>query len=52
MILAKTLLDRRRALIGYSLGLSLLILWVGALFPVLRDNEGFADIMERVPREM
>jgi len=52
VILAKTLLDRRRALIGYSLGLGALILWVGGLFPVLRDSEGFADVMERVPQEM
>lgn len=51
-ILVKSLRDRRRALIGNSLGLVALVLWLGALFPILRDNQGFTDIMERVPPEM
>ncbi len=52
MILAKSLRDRRRALIGNSLGLVALVLWLGALFPILADNQGFTDIIERVPPEM
>ncbi|MDE0137782.1 MAG: ABC transporter permease subunit [bacterium] len=51
-ILAKSLRDRRRALIGNSLGLVALVVWLGALFPILRDNQGFNDIMEQVPPEM
>ena len=51
-ILVKSLRDRRRALIGNSLGLVALVLWLAALFPILRDNRGFTDIMERVPPEM
>ncbi len=51
-ILVKSLRDRRRALIGNSLGLVALIVWLGALFPILRENQGFNDIMERVPEEM
>jgi len=51
-ILVKSLRDRRRALIGNSLGLVALVVWLGALFPILRENQGFNDIMERVPEEM
>lgn len=51
-ILVKSLRDRRRALIGNSLGLVALVIWMGALFPILRENPGFNDIMERVPPEM
>ncbi|MDE0376985.1 MAG: ABC transporter permease [bacterium] len=51
-ILVKSLRDRRRALIGNSLGLVALVVWLGALFPILRDNQGFNDIMEQVPPEM
>lgn len=51
-ILVKSLRDRRRALIGNSLGLVALVVWLGALFPILRDNQGFNDIMEQVPQEM
>ena len=51
-ILVKSLRDRRRALVGNSIGLVALVLWLGALFPILRDNQGFTDIMERVPPEM
>lgn len=51
-ILVKSLRDRRRALIGNSIGLSALMVWIAALFPILRENEGFTDIMERVPPEM
>ena len=51
-ILVKSIRDRRRALIGNSLGLVALVVWLGALFPILRDNQGFNDIMEQVPQEM
>ena len=50
-ILVKSLRDRRRALIGNSLGLVALVVWLGALFPILRENQGFNDIMERVRRK-
>ena len=51
-ILVKSLRDRRRALIGNSLGLVALVVWLGALFPILRDNQAFNDVMDRVPPEM
>ena len=51
-ILAKSLRDRRRAIIGNSLGLVALIVWLGALFPILRDSEAFTDLIERFPPEM
>ena len=51
-ILAKSLRDRRRAIIGNSLGLVALIAWLGVLFPILRDSEAFTDLIERFPPEM
>lgn len=51
-ILAKVLGDRRRAIIGNSVGLVALIAWLGALFPILRESDAFVEIIERFPPEL
>ncbi len=51
-ILTKVLRDRRRSLIGNSIGLTLLIVWLGVLFPILRESEDFVEMIERIPPEM
>ena len=51
-ILAKVLGDRRKALIGNSVGLVALIAWLGVLFPILRESDAFVELIERVPPEM
>lgn len=51
-ILAKSLLDRRRALAWNSLGLAAMIAWLGALFPFLRDSEAFAGFLDNFPPEL
>ncbi|MCY4370838.1 MAG: ABC transporter permease subunit [bacterium] len=51
-ILAKVLGDRRRAIIGNSVGLVALIVWLGALFPILRESDAFVEMIERFPPEM
>ncbi len=52
VILNKSLLDRRRAILGYSLGLVALACWLGVMFPVIRDSEAFTGFMETMPPEM
>ena len=51
-ILAKVISDRRRAMIGNSIGLVALIVWLGVLFPILRHSDAFVEIIERLPPEM
>lgn len=51
-ILAKAFLDRRRAIIGNSIGLVALIAWLGALFPILRESDAFIEMIERFPPEL
>ena len=51
-ILTKSLRDRRRALIGNSIGLVALIAWLGAVFPVLRDSDAFTDLIDALPQEL
>ena len=51
-IVAKALRDRRRAIIGNSIGLVALIAWLGVLFPILRESDAFIDMIERFPPEL
>ena len=51
-IVAKALRDRRRAIIGNSIGLVALIAWLGALFPILRESDAFIEMIERFPPEL
>ena len=51
-ILVKGLRDRRRTLIGNSLGLVALIAWLGVVFPIMRDSDAFPTFMENLPPGM
>lgn len=51
-IVAKALRDRRRAIIGNSVGLVALIAWLGVLFPILRESDAFIEMIERFPPEL
>ncbi len=51
-ILTKVLRDRRRAMIGNSIGLAVLVVWLGVLFPILRESEAFVEMIERFPPEL
>lgn len=51
-IVAKALRDRRRAIIGNSIGLVALIVWLGVLFPILRESDAFIEMIERFPPEL
>ncbi len=51
-ILGKTLADRRRAVLGYGLGIVLLALWLAVLFPVMRESEGFVEFVDSLPAGM
>ena len=51
-IVAKALRDRRRAIIGNSIGLVALIVWLGVLFPILRGSDAFIEMIERFPPEL
>ena len=51
-IVAKALRDRRRAIIGNSIGLVALIAWLGVLFPILRGSDAFTEMIERIPPEL
>ena len=51
-ILAKTLGDRRRAILGYGLGIVVLALWLAVLFPVMRESEGFVEFVDNLPAGM
>lgn len=51
-ILVKVLRDRRKALIGNGVGLVALIVWLGVLFPILRESDAFVGMLERMPPEM
>ncbi len=52
VIFGKTLGDRRRAVVGYGLGLVALALWLGVLFPVMRESDGFVEFMDNLPPGM
>ena len=51
-VLGKTFGDRRRALFGYGLGIAALVVWLGLLFPVMRESEEFVDFMNNLPAGM
>ena len=51
-ILSKALSDRRRAVIGNSIGLVALTVWLGVLFPILRESVAFVEMIERFPPEL
>ncbi len=52
IILGKTLRDRRKAVVGYGVGIVVLAVWLGALFPAMRDSDGFVNFMNNLPSEM
>lgn len=51
-ILGKALGDRRRGVMGYGLGLVALAVWLGVLFPVMRESEEFISFMDNLPTQM
>lgn len=51
-VLGKALGDRRRAVLGYGVGLVALATWLGVLFPVMRDSDEFVAFMENMPPQM
>ena len=51
-ILSKALRDRRRAVMGYGLGLAVLATWLGLLFPVMRESDDFVEFMENLPTQL
>ena len=51
-VVAKELRDRRRAIIGNSIGLVALIAWLGVLFPILSGSDAFTGLIERMPDEL
>ena len=48
-VLAKTLWDQRRALLGWSLSVALLIAMYVALWPTVRDQPSMSDILDQMP---
>ena len=48
----KVLHDRRRAIVGNSIGMVALIAWLGVLFPILSESDAFVDMIERFPPEL
>ncbi len=51
-ILGKTLRDRRRAVMGYGLGIAALAVWLGLLFPLMRESDDFIAFMDNLPSGM
>ena len=51
-MLGKALGDRRRAVMGYGLGLVALATWLGVLFPIMRDSDEFVEFMDNLPPQM
>ena len=51
-ILAKSVHDRRRALVGNSVGLVALAVWVGAVFAIVRESDAFTNFVENLPPAM
>ena len=51
-VFAKAVADRRRSLIGWMIGISLLTLWVAAVFPIVRDADAFTRFLEDFPPQM
>lgn len=48
-VFAKSLLDQRRALIGWGVGLAALIASAILIYPSVRDTPGLEELMERLP---
>lgn len=51
-VFLKTLRDQRRALVGWSIGLVLLVLLESALWPTVRDMGNLADFVANYPEPM
>ena len=51
-VAGKALRDRRRAVMGYALGLVALATWLGLLFPIMRDSDDFVHFMDNLPPQM
>lgn len=51
-ILARGVRDRRRALVGNSIGLVALAVWVGAVFAIVRQSDAFTTFVENLPPAM
>lgn len=51
-ILGKALRDRRRAVMGYGLGLVALATWLGMVFLSMRDSDEFVAFMDNLPPQM
>jgi ABC-2 type transport system permease protein len=51
-VFLKTLRDRRRSLLFWGIGLSLLAIMMAAFFPTIRDMPSLGDFMELLPAEL
>ena len=51
-ILAKTIRDARRGLVGWSVGLAGTIALTVSIYPTVRDNPQFEDLSESYPEEL
>jgi ABC-2 type transport system permease protein len=51
-IFVKTVRDQRRGLVGWSVGLTVLLLVEGALWPSVRDMPAFDELVEGYPEPM
>ncbi|HEX6288551.1 MAG TPA: ABC transporter permease subunit [Herpetosiphonaceae bacterium] len=49
-VFAKSLYDQRRSLIGWALGLVVMILIVMAAYPAVRDNPAIGQVLEELPQ--
>ena len=51
-VLGKALRDRRRAVMGYGLGIVALSIWLGLMFGVMRESDDFVEFMNDLPDQM
>lgn len=51
-VLARTLADGRRALIGWSIGLAVMVLFNMAFYPSIKGNSQFDDLMDQMPEAL
>ena len=51
-VLAKTLHDARRQILGWGIGAGLLAIWLVAFYPFIRDSDAMAELLEEMPPAM
>lgn len=51
-LFGKTLFERRRSMIWWTLGVATLIVIIVAFYPTIRDNDAMGKLLESMPKEM